>query len=334
VDYEESVFVEPPSRLRVVIDTNQLLKGIWYSSRNNTQTALQDLLQRDEYWVFLAEPVFQEVEEKLIELRRGDVDKQISLWRTAYEPYIWTVRLKEDAYRDDPIIQGLVDSDDVPTAQLYLFLLPEFLFSEDKHLNALPKSQEYSKVSAAFRDILEIRNEIRAVGALPVIGIAATSELWKAFRRLPLLVQAILGGVALGALLYYRRPLVEKISNALKNPETQRAIGEISDRIEAKMKKLNMASAYIQERLPTAVPPSRVLDHIIEILTVMDEQLSLDAIFQYMIARGYQPKGTSANSKQYVLSVLKRHAIFSGSSWQLVETLSQEKLSLVESFSG
>src|SRR5260370_35704106 len=144
VNYEESISVEPPSRLRVVIDTNQLLKDIWYSvPRDNKKTALQDLLQKDEYWIFMAEPVFQEVEEKLIELRRGDVDKQIALWRTAYVPYILTVRLKEDAYQDDPIIREMRDPDDVPTAQLYLFLLPEFLFSEDKHLNPLPKSNEH-----------------------------------------------------------------------------------------------------------------------------------------------------------------------------------------------
>jgi len=326
--------VEPPSRLRVVIDTNQLLKDIWYSSRNNTRTALQDLLQKDEYWVFMAEPVFQEVEEKLIELRRGDVDKQITLWRTVYAPNIWTVRLKEDAYRDDPIIQEMCDSDDVPTAQLYLFLLPEFLFSEDKHLNALPKSWEYSKVSAAFRDILEIHNEMRAVGLLPIIGIAATSELWKAFRRLPLLVQAILGGVALGALLYYRTLLIQKASNVWNNPETQRIIGEIGDHFGSRISQLNLASAYLQERLPPELLPMRVLDHLVEILTVIDEPLSLDDIFHYLLARGYQPKGTFASSKQYVLSVLKRHAIFSGSSWQLVETHSPEMHSLVESFSG
>ena len=326
--------MEPPSRLRVVIDTNQLLQDIWYSSRNNTRTALQDLLQKDEYRVFMAEPVFQEVEEKLIELRRGDVDKQISLWRTAYVPYIWTVRLKEDAYRDDPIIQEMRDSDDVPTAQLYLFLLPEFLFSEDAHLNALPKSREYSRVSAAFRDILEIHNEMRAVGILPIIGIAATSELWNLFRRLPLLVQAILGGVALGALLFYRKPLIEKVSNTLKNPETQRIIGEISDHLGSRMIQLNLASAYLQERLPPELLPMRVLDHLIEILTVIDEPLSLDDIFFYLIARGYQPKGTDESSKQYVLSVLKKHAVFSDSSWRLVESRPQEMNSLVESFSG
>ncbi len=312
--------MEPPSRLRVVIDTNQLLKDIWYSSRNNTRTALQDLLHKNEYWVFMAEPVFQEVEEKLIELRRGDVDKQIALWRTAYVPNIWTVSLKEDAYRYDPVVQEMFDSDDIPTAQLYLFLLPEFLFSEDKHLNALPKSPEYSRVSAAFRDILKIRNEIGAAGVLPMAGMAATSELWKGFRRLPLLVQAILGGIALGALLYYRRPLIERMSNTLKNPETQRAIGELSARLEAKMQKLKLASKYLQERLPDAIPPSRVLDHLIEILTVIDEPLSLADVFFYLIARGYQPKGTSASSEQYVLSLLKKHAVFSGSSWQLPET--------------
>lgn len=321
--------MEPPSKLRIVLDTNQVLKDIWYSSRNNTQTALQDALQKDEYWVFMAEPVFQEVEEKLIELRRGDVDKQIALWRKAYVPHIWTVRLKENAYRDDHVIQEIIDSDDVPTAQLFLFLLPEFLFSEDKHLNALPKSPEYSQVSAAFRDILEISNEMRAAGALPMIGIAATSELWKLFRRLPPLAQLILGGAAVGAVLFFRMPLVQKISNTLKDPETQRVIGELSDRIEAKMKKLNMASAYIQARLPTTVPPSRVLDHILEILTVIDEPLSLDDIFYYLIARGYQPKGTSASSKQYVLSLLRKHAVFSGASWRLVEARSQEMPALV-----
>lgn len=326
--------MEPPSRLRVVIDTNQLLKDIWYSAlRENKKTALQDLLQKDEYLVFMAEPVFQEVEEKLIELHRGDVDKQIALWRTAYVPYIWTVHLKEDAYRDDPVIQEMRDSDDVPTAQLYLFLLPEFLFSEDKHLNALPKSHEYSKVSAAFRDILKIQNEMRAVGTLPVIGIAATSELWKAFRRLPLVIQAILGGAALGALLYYRRPLAEKISSTLKNPETQRTIKEIGNHLGSRLSQLDQASKYIEERLPDVLPPMRVLDHLIEILTVIDEPLSLDDIFDYLLACGYQPKGTNASSKRYVLSLLKEHAVFSGSSWRLIETPSQEMPALVGSSS-
>jgi hypothetical protein len=321
--------LEPPSRLRIVLDTNQVLKDIWYSSRNNTQTALQDALQKDEYWVFMAEPVFQEVEEKLIELRRGDVDKQIALWRKAYVTHIWTVRLKENAYRDDPVIQEMIDSDDVPTAQLFLFLLPEFLFSEDKHLNALPKSPEYSQVSAAFRDILEISNEMRAAGALPMIGIAAISELWKAFRWLPPLTQLILGSAAVGALLFYRTPLIQKASNVLKDPETHRIIEEISDRIEDKMKKLTIASKYIQERLPDAVPPSRVLDHLVEILSVIDEPLSLDTIFEYMLARGYQSKGTSDSSKQYVLSLLKKYAVFSSSSWRLPETRSQEMPALV-----
>src|SRR6266566_2108086 len=159
----------------------------------------------------------------------------------------------------------MCDSDDVPTAQLYLFLLPEFLFSEDKHLNALPKSREYSQVSAAFRDIIKIRNEMRAAVTLPIVGIAATSELWKAFRRLPLLVQAILGGAALGALLCYRTPLIQKASNVLKSPETQRIIEEMSDHLGSRTSQLNSASAYILERLPAAVPPSRVLDHIVEI---------------------------------------------------------------------
>ena len=325
--------MEPPSRLRVVIDTNQLLKDIWYSSRNDTKTALQDLLQMDEYWVFMAEPVFQEVEEKLIELHRGDVDKQIALWRTAYVPYIWTVHLKENAYRDDPVIQEMRDSDDVPTAQLYLFLLPEFLFSEDKHLNALPKSHEYSQVSAAFRDILKIQNEMRAVGVFPMIGIAATSELWKAFRRLPLLIQAILGGVALGALLYYRKPLAEKISSILQNPDTQSTIEEISNYLGSRRDQLEQASKYIEERLPAALMPVRVLDYLVEILTVIDEPLSLDDIFDYLLACGYQPKGTNASSKRYVLSLLKEHAVFSGSSWRLIEKRSQEIPALVRSSS-
>lgn len=326
--------MEPPSRLRIVFDTNQVLQDIWYSSRRDTKSALQDALLKDEYWVFMAEPVFQEVEEKLIERRRGDVDKQVALWRTAYAPHIWTVRLKENAYRDDPLIREMCDSDDVPTAQLYLFLLPEFLFSEDKHLNAFPKSREYGQVSAAYRDILEIRNQIQAASILPVAGIAATSEAWKAFRRLPPLAQLILGGAAVGALLFFRTPLVQKVSNALKNPETQRVMGEISARLESKMSQLNLASEYLQERLPAAAPPMCVLDHLVEILTVIDEPLSLDAIFQYMVARDYQPKGTSDSSKQYVLSLLKKYAVFSGSSWQLVEARSQEMHSLVESFLG
>ena len=125
--------MEPPSKLRIILDTNQVLPDIWYSSSRNRQTALQDALQRAEYWAFMAEPVFQEVETKLRKLRRGDVDQQVVLWRTAYVPYIWRVRLKENAYQDDPRIQAMRDSSDVPTAQLFLFLLPEFLFSEDKH---------------------------------------------------------------------------------------------------------------------------------------------------------------------------------------------------------
>src|SRR5690242_16758972 len=137
--------MQPPSRLRIILDTNLVLQDIWYSSRKDAKTALQDALQKDEYWVFMAEPVFQEVEEKLIELRRGDVDKQIALWRSAYAPNIWAVRMKEDAYQDDPRIRVLAmcDPDDVPTAQLYLFLYPEFLFSDDKrHLGEFPISQE------------------------------------------------------------------------------------------------------------------------------------------------------------------------------------------------
>lgn len=78
----------------------------------------------------------------------------------------------------------------------------------------------------------------------------------------------------------------------------------------------------------------RVLDHLVEILTVIDEPLSLDDIFHYLLARGYQPKGTSASSKQYILSLLKKHAIFSGSSWRLVETDVPQVPTLVESFSG
>lgn len=329
--------MQPPSKLRIVLDTNQVLQDIWYSSRKNTKTALQDALQKSEYWVFMAEPVFLEVETKLRILCRGDVDKQVALWRTAYAPNIWTVRLKENAYQDDPLIQAMRDPDDVPTAQLFLFLLPEFLFSDDKrHLSDFPISQEVGQVSAAYRDIIDIHHEMQAVGSLPIIGIAATSELWKAFRRLPLLVQVILGGVAVGALLFFRTSLIQKVSDTLKNPETQRMFETISTHIESKMSQLNRASEYLQERLPSGPLPMRVLDldHLIEILTVIDEPLSLNDIFHYMIARGYQPKGTSANSKQYVLSVLKRHAIFSGSSWQLVETHSQEMRSLVESFSG
>jgi len=313
--------VEPPSRLRVVIDTNQLLKDLWYSSRNNTRTALQDLLQKDEYWVFMAEPVFQEVERKLRELCRGDVDKQVVLWRTAYAPNIWTVRLKENAYRDDPRIQAMRDPTDVPTAQLFLFLHPEFFFSDDKkHLNDFPISKELGQVSAAYRDITDIHHGMQAVGVLPVMGIAASSAIWRAFRRLPPLVQMILGGAAIGVLLFFRTPLIQKISSTLKNPETQRILEELSTLAESKMSQLNQASKYIEERLPSELLPMRVLDHLVEILTVIDEPLSLDDIFHYLLARGYQPKGTYASSKQYVLSLLKKYAVFSGSSWRLIET--------------
>ncbi len=54
--------MQPPSKLRIVLDTNQVLQDIWYSSRKNTKTASQDALQKSEYWVFMAEPVFLEVE--------------------------------------------------------------------------------------------------------------------------------------------------------------------------------------------------------------------------------------------------------------------------------
>ena len=318
--------MEPPSKLRIVLDTNLVLQDIWYSSgRDNKKTALQDALQKSEYWVFMAESVFQEVERKLRILSRGDVDQQIALWRAAYAPYIWTVPLKENAYRDDARIQAMRDSTDVPTAQLYLFLYPEFLFSEDKkHLSDFPISQELGQVSAAYRDIIDIRFGMQAAGSLPIIGISATSELWKAFRRLPPLVQIILGGAAVGALLFFRIPIIQKVSGTLKNPETHRMLGALSDHIESKMNQLREASKYIQERLPAAPLPMRVLDHLIEILSAIDGPLLLDDIFHYLLARGYQPKGTSASSKQYVLSLLRKHAVFSGASWRLVETRSQE----------
>ncbi|HEX6477925.1 MAG TPA: hypothetical protein VF043_03705 [Ktedonobacteraceae bacterium] len=159
--------MEPPSKLRIVLDRNQVL---------------QDALQKPEYWVYMAEPVFQEVEPKLRILSRGDVDQQVALWWTAYAPNIWTVRLKENAYWNDPRIQAMRDSDDVPTAQLYLFLYPEFLFSEDKHLGDFPISREMGQVSAAYRDIIDIRFGMQAASSVPIIGISATSELWKAFR--------------------------------------------------------------------------------------------------------------------------------------------------------
>jgi len=307
--------------LRIVLDTNLVLQDIWYSAGRDTKTALQDALQKSEYWVYMAEPVFQEVERKIRVLCRGDVDKQIALWRTAYAPNIWTVRLKENAYREDPRIQAMRDPTDVPTAQLFLFLYPEFLFSDDKkHLSDFPISQELGQVSAAYRDIVDIHHGMQAVGVLPVMGIAASSAIWRAFRRLPPLVQMILGGAAIGVLLFFRTPLIQKISSTLKNPETQRILEELSTLAESKMSQLNQASKYIEERLPSELLPMRVLDHLVEILTVIDEPLSLDDIFHYLLARGYQPKGTYASSKQYVLSLLKKYAVFSGSSWRLIET--------------
>jgi hypothetical protein len=310
----EIISVQPPSRLRIVLDTNQVLPDIWYSAqRDNKKTALQDALRKSEYWAFMAEPVFQEVERKLRELGRGDVDKQITLWRTVYEPHIQTVRLKENAYRDDPRIQAMRDPTDVPTAQLFLFLHPEFLFSDDKtHLGGFPISKETGQVSAAYRDITDIHNGMQAMGVLPVMGIAASSAIWKAFRQFPPLVQMILGGAAVGAALFFRTPLIQKISNTLKNPETQRILEELSALAESKMRQLSEASKYIQGRLLPAPLPMRVLDHIVEILTVIDEPLSLDDIFHYLLARGYQPKGTTDSSKQYVLSLLKKHAILLG----------------------
>jgi hypothetical protein len=161
---------------------------------------------------------------------------------------------------------------------------------------------------------------MQAVSFLPVMGIAASSEIWKAFRRLPPLVQTILGGAAVGSLLFFRTSLIQKVSDTLKHPETQRIFEELSTLAESKMSQLNQASKYIQELLPPVPLPMRVLDHIVETLTVIDEPLLLDDIFHYLLARGYQPKGTTYSSKQYVLSLLKKHAIFSGSSWRLAET--------------
>ena len=324
--FEGDHCMQPPSPLRIILDTNQVLPDIWYSSRrDNKKTALQDALKNSEYWAFMAEPVFQEVERKLRELCRGDVDKQIALWRTSYAPNIWTVRLKENAYRDDPCIQAMCDPDDVPTAQLFLFLHPEFLFSDDKKaLGDFPISTEVGRISIAYRDIVDIQHGVQAVSTLPMIGIAATSELWKAFRRLPPLVQMILGGAAVGALLFFRTPLIQKVSGALKHSETRRIFEELTELAARKMQQLTEASTYIQERLPDALLPVRVLDHLIEILTVIEEPLSLDAIFHYLLARGYQPKGTIGSSKQYVLSLLKKHAVFSGESWRLVEAAAPE----------
>ena len=108
----------------------------------------------------------------------------------------------------------------------------------------------------------------------------------------------------------------------------------MSTNAQSKMSQLYQASEYIQERLPPAYSTMYVRDHLVEILSVIDEPLALEDIYQYLIARGYQPKGTSANSKQYVLSVLKKHAIFSDSSWQLAETRSRETHILVESSSS
>lgn len=318
--------MQPPAQLRIVLDTNLILQDIWYSAgRDTKKTALQDALKKSEYWVYMAIPVFQEVERKLRELNRGNVDKQIALWRTAYAPNIWTVRLKENAYLGDPRIQAMRDPTDVPTAQLFLFLHPEFLFSDDKkHLGDFPIRKELGEISSAYRDIIDIQHGMQAAGVLPVMGVAASSELWKAFRRLPTLVQMILGGAAVGALLFFRTSLIQKISNVMKNPETQKVLGELSDLAASKISQLNLASKYIQERLPPASMPMRVLDHIVEILTVIDEPLLLEDIFHYLLARGYQPKGTINSSKQYVLSLLKKHAISSGSVWHLAAPRSQE----------
>lgn len=300
------------SRLRIILDTNLVLQDIWYSARKEKKTALQDALQNNEFWVYMAESVLQEVEPKLRELCRGDADKQIALWQTAYAPYIQSVCLKTDAYQDDPRIQSVHDPDDIPTAQLYLFLYPEFLFSGDKkHLGNFPISQEMSQISAAYRDVNDINQKIQAVNLIPVIGIAASSALWKAFRQLPPLIQVVLDGATIGALLFFRDPLIEKTSNMLKHPETQKTIKELSDLAENKMRQLSKASAYIQSRLPDTLPPMHVQDHLNEILTVIDEPLTLDNIFHYLLARGYQPTGTPNNSKRYVVSLLKKHAAFS-----------------------
>ena len=316
--------METPSRLRILLDTNPVLQDIWYSSRKDAPTALQDVLKRNNYWAFMAEPIFHEVERKLRELSRGDVEKQIALWRSAYAPRIRTVRLKTNAYQNDADIQKMIDLSDVPTAQLYLFLLPDFLFTEDKHLDAFATSQSLGPVSAAYRDINQINHEIGAVGAIPVAGIALTAKLWEMFRRLPPLVQVILGGVAIGALLFYGSSVTQKVSDFLQDSETQRILGEMGDHILSRMSQLQEANTYLQAQLLPPLLPMSVLDHLIEILTVIDEPLSLDKIFYYLLARGYQPKGTNEGSKRYVLSVLKRIAVFNGSSWQLVQTGSGE----------
>ena len=199
------------------------------------------------------------------------------------------------------------------------------------------KNRQWSHLSSkcsSLRIPWDIRRELQAISFLPLAGIAVSSEIWKAFRRFPPLVQVILGGAAIGAMLYVGPSFMQKVSTILKNPETQRMLETMSTYTQRKISQLDQASEYIQERLPPPSLPMCISDHLVEILTVIDEPLLLEDIFLYLIARGYQPKGTSANSKRYVLSVLKKHAMFTGSSWQLVETSSREMYSLVGSSSG
>lgn len=148
------------------------------------------------------------------------------------------------------------------------------------------------------------------------------------------MVQVVLGGATIGALLYFGTSLMQKVSTILKDPETQKMLETMSIYTQNKISQLDQASEYIQERLPPTSQPMYISDHLVEILTVLDEPLLLEDIFLFLLARGYQPKGTSDNSKRYVLSVLKRHAMFTGSSWQLVETPSRERYTLVGSSSG
>lgn len=90
------------------------------------------------------------------------------------------------------------------------------------------------------------------------------------------------------------------------------------------------ASSFLLERLPVAPRPMRVLDHLIEIISVIDEPLPLDEIFHYLLARGYEPQGSLENLKQYVYSLLKKHTIYTNSSWRLTETDKQPAPLVIE----
>lgn len=299
-----------PSKLRVVLDANVILQSIWKHDLDGSPPAFQTALLMSEFWAFMAEPIAEEVERNLREKPRGNYEKQIDLWRTEYLPKISVIHLRSNAYSTDPRIQNLLkrDRSDVPTAQLVLFLNPDCFFTQDNDFQDFDRHGNSGEISAAFRDSIAINREINAVWMFQSAGITVSSEIWKAFRRLPPIIQALLGGATIGALLVVGPSLQQKLIDGLRNPNIQEFIRSRGTKIQERMNQLDHATKYLDENLPPKPPAMGVHDHLIEIFSVIDTPLLIEEIHWRLLARGYQPKGPT--SQHYVLSVLRKHAIF------------------------